>query len=53
MWVLLWVQLATAGLEHYHIGSYTKQGVCELAKADAKVLVTSDKAKIVCIKIEL
>jgi|TARA_B100000900_G_C20257175_1_gene584473 hypothetical protein len=53
MWVLLWVQLATAGLEHYHIGSYTKQEVCELAKADAKVLVTSDKAKIVCIKIEL
>tara|TARA_R100001460_G_scaffold17452_1_gene37615 strand:- start:320 stop:481 length:162 start_codon:yes stop_codon:yes gene_type:complete len=53
MWVLLWVQLATAGLEHYHIGSYTKQEVCELAKADAKVLVTSDKSKVVCIKIEL
>jgi len=53
MWVLLWVQLATAGLEPYHIGSYTNKEVCELAKEDAKVLVTSDKAKIVCIKIEL
>ena len=54
MWVLLWVQLETAtGFEHYHIGSYTKQEVCELAKADAKVLVTNEKSKIVCIKIEL
>jgi len=27
--------------------------VCEIAKEDAKVLVTSDKAKVGCIKIEL
>ena len=53
MWVLLWVQLATQGFEHYHVGSYTKQEVCELAKEEAKVLVTSDKAKVVCIKIDL
>jgi len=53
MWVLLWVQLATSEFEHYHIGSYTKQVVCEEAKEAAKVLVTNDKSKVVCIKIEL
>tara|TARA_R100001460_G_scaffold39305_2_gene74108 strand:- start:22 stop:183 length:162 start_codon:yes stop_codon:yes gene_type:complete len=53
MWVLLWVQLSTSAFEHYHIGSYTKQEVCELAKEEANVLVTSDKSKVVCIKIEL
>tara|TARA_S200000501_G_C20800994_1_gene734036 strand:+ start:1017 stop:1193 length:177 start_codon:yes stop_codon:yes gene_type:complete len=58
MWVLLWMQLtttATSGseFEHYHIGSYTKQELCEMAKADAQVLVTNDKSKIVCIQIEL
>jgi|TARA_R100001460_G_scaffold40253_1_gene75374 hypothetical protein len=53
MWVLLWVQLSASAFEHYHIGSYTKQEVCEIAKEEAKVLVTSDKSKVVCIKIEL
>ncbi len=58
MWVLLWMQLTTSAasggeFEHYHIGSYTKQELCEMAKADAKVLVTNDKSKIVCIQIEL
>ncbi len=58
MWVLLWVQLTTSTasgneFEHYHVGSYTKQEVCEIAKEDAMVLVTSDKAKVVCIQIDL
>ena len=58
MWVLLWVQLSTSAangneFEHYHVGSYTKQEVCEIAKEDAMVLVTSDKAKVVCIQIDL
>ena len=51
MWVLLWMQLSTSAanggeFEHYHIGSYTKQEVCEMAKADAEVLVTNDKSKL-------
>ena len=53
MWVLLWVQLSASAFEHYHIGSYTKQEVCEIAKDEAKVLVTNEKSKVVCIKIEL
>ncbi len=58
MWVLLWVQLTTSAanggeFQHYHIGSYTKQVVCEEAKEASKVLVTNDKSKVVCIKIEL
>jgi len=58
MWVLLWVQLTTSAatggdFEHYHVGSYTKQEVCELAKEEAKVLVTNEKSKVVCIKLEL
>ena len=58
MWVLLWVQLTTSTasgneIEHYHIGSYTKKEVCEIAKDEAKVLVTNDNSKIVCIQIEL
>ncbi len=44
MWVLLWVQLTTntaSGneFEHYLVGSYTKQKVCELEKEKSKVLV--------------
>jgi len=58
MWVLLWVQLTTSAatggdFEHYHVGSYIKKEECELAKEEAKVLVTNEKSKIVCIKIEL
>lgn len=58
MWVLIWMQLTTSAsagsdFQHYHIGSFTKKEVCEIAKVDAEVLVTNDKSKIVCIKIEL
>ena len=58
MWVLLWVQLTISAangneFEHYHVGSYTKKEVCEIAKEEAKVLVTNDNSKIVCIQIEL
>jgi hypothetical protein len=58
MWVLLWVQLTTSAangneFQHYHIGSFTKKEVCEIAKVDAEVLVTNDNSKIVCIQIEL
>ena len=58
MWVLLWVQLTTSTasgneFEHYNVGSYTKKEVCEIAKEEAKVLVTNDNSKIVCIQIEL
>jgi len=53
MWVLLWVQLSTSGFEHYHIESFTKEVVCKEALEDASVLVTSDKAKVVCLKLDL
>jgi hypothetical protein len=58
MWVLIWMQLTTSAaagsdFQHYHIGSFTKKEVCEIAKVEAEVLVTNDKSKIVCIKIEL
>ena len=47
MWVLLWIQLTTSTasgneFQHYHVGSYTKKEVCEIAKNEAKVLVTND-----------
>ena len=58
MWVLLWIQLITSTangneFQHYHIDSFTKKEVCEIAKDEAKVLVTNDNSKIVCIQIEL
>ena len=58
MWVLLWIQLtiSTANgneFQHYHVDSFTKKEVCEIAKNEAEVLVTNDNSKIVCIQIEL
>jgi len=58
MWVLLWIQLTTSAangneFQHYHVGSYTKKEVCEIAKNEARVLVTNDNSKIVCIQIQL
>jgi hypothetical protein len=48
MWVLLWVQLATASygtLNIIMLEVISNKKVCELAKEEAKVLVTSDKIK--------
>ncbi len=52
MWVLLWLQLVNGSFEHYHVGSYSNEEVCKEAKAEAKVLVTTNNSKVVCIKIE-
>tara|TARA_R100000329_G_scaffold130582_1_gene109721 strand:- start:889 stop:1050 length:162 start_codon:yes stop_codon:yes gene_type:complete len=52
MWVLLWLQVITGNFDHYHVGSYSSEEACKLAKKEAKVLVTNQNSKVVCIKIE-
>jgi hypothetical protein len=52
MWVLLWLQLASGTFDHYHVGSYSTEEACKEAKSEAKVLVSTTNAKVVCIKIE-
>jgi hypothetical protein len=52
MWVLLWLQLVSGTFDHYHVSSYASEEACKQGKAEAKVLVTSQNSKVVCIKIE-
>ena len=52
MWVLLWLQLVSGNFDHYHVGSYSSEEACKVALSKAKVLVTNNNSKVVCIKIE-
>ena len=52
MWVLLWLQLVSGNFDHYHVGSYSSEEACKAAQKEAKVLVTNNNSKVVCIKIE-
>jgi hypothetical protein len=52
MWVLLWLQLMSGTFEHYHVGSYSTEEACKTSMSKAKVLVTNNNSKVVCIKIE-
>tara|TARA_Y100001972_G_scaffold105621_1_gene133330 strand:+ start:56 stop:235 length:180 start_codon:yes stop_codon:yes gene_type:complete len=52
MWVLLWLQVISGSFDHFHVGSYTSEEACKIAQKEAKVLVTNQNSKVVCIKIE-
>ena len=52
MWVLLWLQMVSGNFDHYHVGSYSSEEACKEAQKEAKVLVTNNNSKVVCIKIE-
>jgi hypothetical protein len=52
MWVLLWLQLVSGTFDHYHVGSYSNEEACKTSMSKAKVLVTNNNSKVVCIKIE-
>ena len=52
MWVLLWLQLVSGQFDHFHVGSYSSEEACKTSRAQAKVLVTNENSKVVCIKIE-
>jgi hypothetical protein len=52
MWVLLWLQLVSGNFDHYHVGSYSSEEACKVALSKAKVLITNNNSKVVCIKIE-
>lgn len=52
MWVLLWLQVVSGSFDHYHVGSYSSEEACKEAQKEAKVLVTNQNSKVVCIKIE-
>jgi len=52
MWVLLWLQVVSGSFDHYHVGSYSSEEACKETQKEAKVLVTNQNSKVVCIKIE-
>ena len=52
MWVLLWLQMVSGEFNHYHVGSYSSEEACKESQKEAKVLVTNQNSKVVCIKIE-
>jgi len=52
MWVLLWLQVISGSFDHYHVGSFSSEKACKDAQKEAKVLVTNQNSKVVCIKIE-
>ena len=52
MWVLLWLQVISGSFDHYHVDSYSSEEACKEGLSKAKVLVTNQNSKVVCIKIE-
>ena len=52
MWVLLWLQVISGSFDHYHVGSYSSEEACKEAQKEAKVLVTNQNSKVVCIEIK-
>ena len=52
MWVLLWLQVVSGSFDHYHVGSYSSEEACKEAQKEAKVLVTNQNSKVVCIEIK-
>jgi hypothetical protein len=54
MWVLLWIQMATAStVTYFHVGTYSSLERCEEGKERASVMVLNKDATVVCLDVTL
>ena len=53
MWILVWMQLVTSqGVEHYQLGTFTKEADCKEALAKAVVLVNTSAEMLACLEVD-
>ena len=45
-------RVVSGSFDHYHVGSYSSEEACKEAQKEAKVLVTNQNSKVVCIEIK-
>ncbi len=52
MWILVWMQLVTSqGVEHYQLGTFTKETDCLVAMKEAVVLVNTSAGMLACLEV--
>ncbi len=53
MWILVWMQLVTSqGVEHYQLGTFTKETDCQAALKEAVVLVSTSSEMLACLEVD-
>ena len=53
MWILVWMQLVTSqGVEHYQLGTFTKETDCQVALKEAVVLVNTSAEMRACLEVD-
>ena len=53
MWILVWMQLVNRQVvEHYQLGTFTKETDCKEALAKAVVLVNTSAEMLACLEVD-
>ena len=53
MWILVWMQLVTSqGVEHYQLGTFTKETDCQEAMKKAVILVSTSSEMLACLEVD-
>ncbi len=54
MWILMWMQLLSGiQVEHYQLGSFTKEIECKKAESRAQVMKQNNGTAIFCVKVDI
>ena len=54
MWILVWLQLISGKpVDHFQLGSYESQAICEQVKDRAKVMITHNGIAVACLKVDV
>tara|TARA_R110000803_G_scaffold73648_1_gene137538 strand:+ start:481 stop:645 length:165 start_codon:yes stop_codon:yes gene_type:complete len=51
MWFLVWFQFMNNNLEYYQLGQFAGPMLCEEAKKEALVLITSSTMSVYCFEV--
>jgi len=51
MWFLVWFQFMNNSLEHYQLGQFTTEVLCEEAKEKSLVLITHSTTSVYCFEV--
>jgi hypothetical protein len=51
MWFLVWFQFMNNNLDHYQLGQFPTQLLCETAKEKSRVLITTSSTAVYCFEV--
>jgi len=51
MWFLVWFQFMNNNLDHYQLGQFPTQILCEDAKEKSKILITTSSTSVYCFEV--